>query len=1509
MKKTIIIFAIAALFLSLPMVFADYFDTGASTVIPTNGTVNVSGYVKLTNGTGIGAYLINCTLNGTMNSTNTSGSGWLSVLIRAPLMPGDFNVTCITPNATYNETIPVHISNFTSANITFDGLQPPFTNGTNFIVNVSTTGNGTVDPSIRIFKSYGAYMNWTVTNISAVNNTNSSNHTIRYNISMPGDADGSYILSFEKGLAFRIFTVKSTLTIVGDILDSSNSSTTIIGRTENITLRARVYDSSGAINSSNVTGRITYPNGTSIPINFTLQNSTTGTYNFTFTDTTSPGRYEISMVSNTGRNVSTSTVFDIGTVDAKLDTVKDTFFEFGSESGFAAGGQIAFNVLVANLSNNAIFSGSASNAIDRTICTNTSTTIFPIELKNQRTSNILTFGTTNLTVGTGSFFGQTVCKINFTAPSETGIYSLKVNTTTNVSGVFYNATAVGYFQIQKYILKVAPVSTLGGGFEFLSSLRPGDNATFEIGARNLSNNGTAVPGLNITGITFKKIQSLNFLRRETDITGLSSNVTAGTASANPKVQIVLPENKTGPYQIEFQATVDGENVTGTAFYFAKYIEGFAFPAGFYGGGPGGGEGSSSGFKCNGTATFTVKTMDVKTRQAARNVVLNNIEAARSESSGQDVASYLSIASSTLSDSNGLANLTMNFSSNISYSGFYFFLVNITTDEGKADILPGGFECRNLNFFPSVSANGSASGFSGGFNIAPTAAINISVSGIQNLRFSGNTTRNGTVTITRLRNFDISKGGGSAYTPASTLTYNLSNGNVSFVLGAGNFSGLTTWPNGFNDLEIQVTDNLTGGVLTTDSRGAFFRTVAFDVFAQFDFGTYTPGQVVAKEVYVRTNLTHNGTGFTNATLGAGFTGKMGRPWEGSLVDLTVNGTRISDGWSSNADFGTERWNVTFTIPTSMRKGFNMIMITAKSNITNETATIEMPGQVNKYTVQVPDEEFFQMQNYGVLAVNVTHNQSIYTSYGINLSNISQNWGVSSKSGGVCIAVNISVQRFGMGGGQSITYSTRSASANVSAVVLDNGTAGIYDTLIINNSGNITVANANNRRFNNLTSNSNLTVLYLRNVMDCGFVSLLNSAANSTGFGSGFGGQHQAGAGNNISIPFKVAQGSSVIAGANMTVFQIIMQDTNGGSDGRGGFGFTGFLDSTQYKFTNGTTDSSGIAFLTLRNISTSGSMNLMWKLDTGSDTDVAEFFNGVQFEVKSFKAWINLLEAPFRVVNLTNITTGAGPPGGNISAWNNSTVSNAGFNVFNGTWNEATQGQLVLDSNNTKIFYFVLRNVSAGSPGSFPPAAGDATTTYTDVIADDDIDLSAGESPTQGNYTETSSNWTNNINFNGLSNMLKVMGNKTISASVIQLLIAQENRSDFKTLMPSGNSTRVDANVTIEVCAYTYDRPERPVIGANITVTTEKFSPSGPPSNINLTIWDPFTNANVTSVKTGPSGCAVFNVSHPSWSGNPVGWTAGQPNNIKAIVNSSGTAETAYGPPIMVMCPPGVRCYS
>ncbi|MBI4170643.1 MAG: hypothetical protein HY514_03035 [Candidatus Aenigmarchaeota archaeon] len=1498
MKRALIFLVIAVFLLSISTAFADYIDAYANSVVSVSSTVNVTGTVKNSTGSGMASVNVTATLSSSSSFTTTSSAGAFSLLVTAPSTPGDYNIS-ITTNISVNKSIPIHVTNFTNftlANITFDGVQPPFSNGSSFVINVTIVGPGMVDPSLRVYQSYGTYLNWTITNLTAVNNTNG---TLRYNISIPGDADGSYIIVFEKGLAFKIFSVKSTLTAVADVLDSSGASTTTVAQNQNATIRVRVFDTSGPINNSNVSVVITLPNSTTVSATLSLSNASTGTYTAAFTQTSIIGRYQITATVASTKNVSTSTFFDVGSLNAKLDIVKEFFFEFGGDSAFAAGGQIAFNVLVTNLSNNVIFSGSVTNAVDRTICTNTSTTLYPTELKNQRTGTIITFGTANITVSLGGFFGQTVCKINFTAPSETGIYSFSANTTTNVSGVLTNATATGYFQVQKYILKVSPVSTLGGGFEFLSALRPGDNATFEISARNLSSNGSAIAGNSITNITFKRITSLNFLRREADITGLASNVTAGTSSTNPKIQIVLPENRTGPYQIEVQANVSGDIVSGTAFYFAKYIEGFVFPAGFFSHGMG-----ESAFRCGGTQRFTTTVTDVKTRQAARNVVFNNIEAARSEHTGQDVSSYLTIASATVSDSNGNANITINFSSNISYSGFYFFLINATTDDGKADIMPGGFECRTLNFFPSVSANGTAEGgFGGGFNVAPTALLNVTISNIRNLNFAGNQTMNGTARVSRLENFDPAKGGQALYTTGSTLTYNLTNGSVSFVVGAGNFTGLSAWPSGFNHIEIAVTDTATGGTNTTDSHGGFFKSVAFDMFTSFDFATYAPNDVVRKEISAKTNITRNATNssYTDNTAG-GFTGKIGRPWEGSMIDLTVTATLINDTWSFNnlSCFScTERWNVSFTIPSSVRKGFNMIIITAKSSLDNQTATVEFGGMVNKYNVAVPDEEYIFMQNYSVTAVSAAHNQSIYDRYGINLSNISQNWGVSSKAGGVCIAENITSQRFGFNT-QNINYSLTNGSAKVSVVVLDNASSGVYDTLIINNSGNITVANVNNRRFSNLTNNANLTNLYLRNVNDCGFISVLNSNASSTGFGSGFGGQHQTNA--NIYIPFKVSQGSNALANANITVQQIILQDSTGGSDGRGGFGFTGFLSSAQFNFTNGTTDSNGIAFLNLRNISTSGSMNLIWKLNTGTDTDVAEFFAGVQFEVKSFRTWVDVLEAPFRVINLTNSTANVN---GSISGLTGN-LTKAGFTIYNGTWNETANGQLVLDSS-MSTFYFVLRNVSADAPG-VPFMDLTYANNYTNLMFDDDTNLTLGEGPPEGTYTATSNNWTNSITLSGVFNQVKVVGNKTASATLTQLVIAQENKTYYKSLTPSGNSTRVDVNVTVEVCAVTYDRPERPVIGADITLQTEKFSATGI-TVVNLTQWDPFTNSDVTTIKTGPSGCAVFNVSHPSWSGNAAGWTAGQPNSLKAVVNNSGTVETGFGPAVFVQCPPGVRCYS
>ena len=96
----------------------------------------------------------------------------------------------------------------------------------------------------------------------------------------------------------------------------------------------------------------------------------------------------------------------------------------------------------------------------------------------------MAFSASNLSKSLGSFFGQSVCKINFTAPSANGIYSLTVNVSAGNATTQPNALAAGYFSVQSYVLKASAVSSIGGGDDYMSSLIPGQNATFELSTKS-----------------------------------------------------------------------------------------------------------------------------------------------------------------------------------------------------------------------------------------------------------------------------------------------------------------------------------------------------------------------------------------------------------------------------------------------------------------------------------------------------------------------------------------------------------------------------------------------------------------------------------------------------------------------------------------------------------------------------------------------------------------------------------------------------------------------------------------------------------------------------------------------------------------------------------------------------------------------------------------------------------------------------------------------------------------
>ncbi len=1454
------------------VVFADYIDAGVDGITKTNSTVFIRGFVKLDNTSGVSNVNVSASLDTSNGSSITASTGYFEINLTAPVTAGDYPVV-VTTNTSLSKTFPTHARNISTANLTFIGNKPPFSNASSFLVNVTFDGLPVSEPLLQVFNPNGNISSgWTIVNVTPYDQ-----QTVTYNVTVPGSADGEYALIVEKGAGFLFFIVKTSLVVAVDIQDTSNASATVFAPSESVRLSAKVRNDDGPISDATVTAFITLPNSTVRNVTMT-QTSINGTYKLDFDGASAADVHDVRVVTSVeGREIEGSGFFEVKGLEGKLDTVKDFFFEFGGSSAFSAGGQVSFNVLIYNTSSDMPVVGSLPGAPGFVNCSG----IIPTKLKNVQTGEEIPFNQSNISVSLGNFFEQAVCKINFTAPTTNGIYQLSVNALVGDDSSNTTTPATGYFSVQSYVLKISPISSVGGGDNFKSSLVPGSNATFEITARNLSNNGTAVTPTDITSINLTRITPLDFLGGgQNDITEIAYTITAGTATTNPRVDVVLPENQTGPFNIEFEAEVSSGTIRGTAFYFAKYVEGFLFPAGFFGG-PGGSSGGDD-FKCEGSATFSAMLYDVKTGQGAKNVVFNSIQEAREELTGRSVIDYLTITSSTVSDSDGNANVTVSFSGATSYSGFYFFLINVTTSDGKFDIIPGGFECRSLNFFPNAKGEDTQD-----FSVGPNATLSVVVSNIKNVAVaSPYRVENGTVSVTSLENFDQAMGRPNFYA-GPVATFPLIDGNATINLSAQNFS-LSRWPSGFNGLKVKVCDNSTDPD-TCDTSFGGFRSVSFDAF--FDFSYSMPSQVVPLEnvtftINARTNVTENGVTNTISKI----TATMGQPWAGASETAYTNSTLVADGWNNSADVGFEKWNVTVEIPANVRKGDNMLTIRIK-DYRNETTDVEFFLTVVKYSVFVPDGEGVFMDAWFFEANHTDANNvsDVNSTYGINLSYVNATFNVNSKSAQACGLFGFNTTRFGPSNAQ-VGYSPTTA-----IVIIDNGTAGTYDTAIFrdNSTGEYAIAYAANRSL----AGAGFDGLYLRRVMDCGFAEIINATATPTGFGSGFGGQHQKL--TNFDVPFIVKKSNVAAPSMTVDISQIVLQEDLGG--GRGGFGFQGFLSASNFTKVVGTTDANGIAFLRV-NVSISGSYGLIWNLTDGSETDVAEFSQVIPFEVKTFNTYGGVASSGFlHAVNLTLNTT----------TYDNSTIPF--YNIFVATWDEVTQGEL-FDSLTTTNVTVALRNVSqqqnVATAGPYMPIPE-----YRWIVLDNDANICTNCTTAEGDaqYPVTN-NWTNvfrtggdNINPSGfVGTEFAVDGNWTVNSQERWVTLAGTGTTFDTFIANPGVSTRVDVNVTVRVCAFTFDRPEQPVINANVSLQTEKFNSFGPSTLENLTIYDPYTNAATSSVLTGPSGCATFNISRID-SDSTRGWSTGMPNSIKGTVTKGGSVENVFVGSVSVSCPVGVPC--
>lgn len=1220
--------------------FLDVFVTG---IVQPSQNIAISG--QMTNDSASDE-IANVNITATMTSGGSGSelsdaSGNFNFNITAPSTAGEHLVTVTTNESTQkSKTIPVFVSNVTGGSIAYVGKSPPFSVDTNFTISVTlldgTTPINGYEPNVTIFKLNGPPVTWTITNQSSKSN---SDGNINYTVTIPASATtGHYVIVVERGAVTSVFNIKSGYIVLTSTETTSGETSSNFAPGTEVMILAKIKTSTGvaaASAASSVDAYITLPNGTVENITLTARNQTTypGYYNNSYSGTPLSGTYDVRVDATIGSAVVQGyTFFDTKTFSVKLENQEDFFMEWGGTAAFAAGGTVGLNVVAINLSSDNLLTVPGNIPA----CNSTYVKIDDIFYVNKTSIN------STITDGvflTGFHMMNQICRVKFTGPSDSGIYGIKVNLT--VDGV--TETGEGYFSMQKYFLKPAVVLDLGGEFEFEKMVAPGENTTISLSAYNITA-GSDIDGTLIQNVEIQRIVPLEFGNDEIT-TDINYTVSYG---AEPMITLQIPSSILGPASVDIRANISDEEVIGNAFFLANYLMGELFPTGgeINGEGGGGMEGEEMGgppfSSCEGTQTFMGTISEVKTSQAvsAGSVIITDVLEATEEITGKDVSSCVDLVSSATSGSEGSMSLNLTFSSQCSLSGFYFVLLNASY-QGNSAGLPAVFMCKRLSFWPEIYSIG---GDDTTWRIAPTSGIRMSMSNITRLNDT-NTIGNASIILPWAFNFNPGSGeriltptsAFQQYLQSFTLNYSMNGSeadpnsyviqnNVTFDVYPQNFTvrgtPLTRWPNGFIDMEPSVcAQDLSSGSYPwtdgCDSGFGGFQVVSFDAWIE-NFPWGQPMSVNSTKSFIinaKTNVSrvnvHTdsiGSSYFGAN-NTGFTVKLGKPWEGSMVNAdNVTAELISDNWNGTEHWETEQWRVNFTIPATIKKGQTMILITV-NNSNGERTDTEGFTSLTKYSLVIPYEEgvgeWWSFDD-GMGAPN-PWNISVD---GWNMTAVNETLGIWSRSGTVCNRTGLTVTRWA--GSQSATLGYNST---VKMLIIDNSSAG-YDTIVFNNSGVLSYVNSDNRT---LSENAfGHPGLYLRAVEECHYAKLANATATTDAdiqtYGSLPSWAGEAAADSILSIPYIVKLGSSPVPFAEVHVNGIAKQ-------GWEGFGFEEKLtEGINYTYTKGTTDAYGVAFLRV-NVTDSGRYNLFWKVNTSlTDYDKATFETGTSMEIRKFRSW-------------------------------------------------------------------------------------------------------------------------------------------------------------------------------------------------------------------------------------------------------------------------------------------------
>jgi len=1515
--------------LAVPVAATNYLQAYAKGVVKPYSNLAISGQIVNTSASDTIAG-VNVSANvtgGLANSALTAADGTFSFNITSPASYGGFDVFVAANNvSSLSKWIPIYVTNVTSGSISYVSDLPPYSAGNTFTVNV-TLKNGTAPaatytPNVTVYTANGQRLSWTIANNSA---SSDASGVIAYNITVPASAaPGQYAIIVERGAVSSVFSVDSGYQALVSPQTEAGSVTLNFAPSSSVNVYTKVKTTAGLAVSSGITSvtlYVTLPNGTVRSSSMTAndQSSYPGYYNANFTGTSASGTYYVRVDAVVGSTtVQGYSIFNVRGFNARLEPQTDFFMDWGGSSAFGAYQTVGLNIIATNLTNDEVFTIPANIPA----CNTTYLKLVDVFYANGTSINGTIQGAA---FSTGRYMMADVCRIQFTAPAVSSPYGVKVNVTVGGS----TETAEGYFSVQKYFLKPTAVAGFGGEMDMMSMLAPGENTTISLTAYNVTSNA-ALGGGNITSVVVRKIKPFKFTLGLGEITtGINYSVSYGDT---PTITLTIPSTVLGPAAVVMDATIGGETVSGNTFFIANYLMGKMAPQGAGEGQGGGGPPFSS---CAGTQTFTGTVMEAKTASAVKSgaVVVNTLAEASEEATGRNMLSCFTLSANGTSDSNGRVSVNITFSPSCSFSGSYFIGLNASY-RGKTAGIPADFMCKNLNFMPKMYSVGSTDE---GWRMAPSSGVIITITNITRLNDSQKI-GNSTVRLPRVFNFNPAKGGGTMLLPTTAFNtwmntnfmnystaagYHMWNGthfsdgaatgrnnSIIFTIYPQNFTlfdgtNITSWPNGFVDLQPQVCTEDMGGSHPSwncDTGFGGFQVVPFDAWAEgFQWGgSQSVNTSVSYIVGAKTNVSLNCSATTSCTRvdkdsvytgtnNTGFAVKIGRPWEGELTTLTgVTARQVDDGWNTTEDTTTERWNVSFDIPATMSKGEVQIMIIV-NNSYGETASTDLWTTLTKYSITIPYEE--GIENW--MGGNI-NDPGFNATAGWNMTRVHQLTGLKSLSGNLCYREQFNATRYGNNNARStITYNSTTR-----LILIDNTTAGTNDFVVFNTSdGRVGYVSVNNRT---LSMNAyGVDGVYLNRIEGC-YVRIANATATSAAeiatYGAlpTWGGSGQA----NVEqvVPYIVKLGNAAVVGAQVHVNGMIKQNDEG-------FGFETKLvgrynasdlvntaASENYSYVSASTDSMGVAFLRV-NITNSGRFNIFWKVNVSAeDYDIATMSSGTQIETRKFSGGgdpIYWLPNGRATLNWSNNSIGA-TDAPVWTAFNPVTTPS----VYNGTAVELSTNGLVRDAIPPSTWRIV-----------YSPFEGNRT------CFDDDLNFTYGVS-NPGNPDPVSNDTADYPVFCFLWNSTSNNMNTSFGATA-QTWVAvgsysndtSNNRMTFVFYQDNPKPTSLTAaaansNVSVKVCAETFDAPtRRPIEGAKVKLFAMNYDVQGPAQRTWLTMYNPLNDTvreaggsvePESNILTGPKGCVAFNVTYPN------GWPNGCREVQGSVTRGSDTENVWVG---------------